>query len=87
MFGNYGLVHRYCPVHAVAKYLAGKSVGEKIFSLTPRDFTEAIKRCLKYSGVKDAAAVSGKSFRAGRATELAVLGEPLAEILAAGEWR
>ena len=77
-----------CPVHALGAYLDKCPVGHKLFEgITPAKATRALRVLLKLAQVKDFATYRLHHLRRGHALDLQLSGAPLAEILAAGEWR
>ena len=77
-----------CPVHALGAYLDKCPVGHKLFEgITPAKATRALRVLLKLAQVKDFATYRLHDLRRGHALDLQLSGAPLAEILAAGEWR
>ena len=64
-----------------------KQTGSNLFNLNIGDFTGILRRFLTLAMTPDASTYTLNAFRAGRATELAVQGEPLGAILSAGEWK
>ncbi len=80
---------RLCPVHSVENMLASMGEGEKLFlpSLTASQVRAKLKRYLSLLAQPEAQSVGLKVFRASRATNLALQGQPLQLILQAGEWK
>ena len=62
-------------------------VGEKIFTLTPSSAKQRLRRYAKLLGVQSSSELTLKTFRASRATTLALEGKPGHQRLEAGEWR
>ena len=60
--------------------------GDILFEWTPHDMMLLIKTT-SYMLDYDASQLTWKSFRVGHATHLAITGESLGQIMAAGEWR
>jgi len=84
-----------CAVHSMLAWVSAQGVRQGEHILRMRDGSQptagkalsALKRVLGVLGVPNAAAVSFKAFRAGKATSMASSGYTLAQILNAGEWR
>ena len=70
----------------LSKVLHKKKKGERLYSLTPHEFTKRMKLALAETGSEDVTSFTLKAFRAGHATELAKLGVALAKIMEKGEW-
>ena len=60
---------------------------DKAFGLTPSQSTQKLRRYASMLGITGAQTMTLKTFRASRATALALQGKPVHAILAAGEWR
>ena len=81
---------RLCPVHCFdwTGRTSNHAPGEKIFtSLTPSSSTHKLRRYATLVGIGAARQLGLKTFRASRATCLALQGKLVHHILAAGEWR
>ena len=77
---------RLCPVHAMN--LHNGALGNQIFpGMTQTVAQRKLRRYLTLLSVPGATDATLKSFRASRATNLALQGKPLHKILQAGEWR
>ena len=77
---------RLCPVHCMA--LTAGVEGHQIFpGLTQAQAQHKLRRYLTMLSVPGATTATLKTFRASRATNLALQGKPLHRILQAGEWR
>jgi len=80
---------KYCVAHRFRTWELGQraEVGEKAFQLSEAQVVRKLRRYLTLLQVAGASQYTLKSFRAGRATEMAALGYTLPAILEAGEWR
>ena len=76
---------RLCVVHCFP--WQDQAVGEKAFHLTPTAATQKLRRYASMLSITGAQTLTLKTFRASRATSLALQGKPVHAILAAGEWR
>ena len=75
---------RLCPVHAMS--IQG-APGTQLFSITRSQAQRKLRRYLTLLDVPGASTATLKTFRASRATNLALEGRPLHKIMQAGEWR
>ena len=77
---------RLCPVHCLST--AHLDAGAQIFSgWTPSQAVKKLRRYLTLLSVPGAESATLKSFRASRATNLALQGKTVHAVLAAGEWK
>ena len=76
-----------CVVHRVQRYLPLLEDGSRLWDFTPAQTVQTLRRVLGLLSVKSSQSYTLKSFRAGRATELAAQGRSIGDILRAGEWR
>jgi len=77
-----------CPIHALGDYVKNGVVGSSPFgSVTPAAALKTLRVALGSLGVEQAELYRCHDFRRGHALDLQASGAPLAEILAAGEWR
>ena len=61
--------------------------GDRVFTLTPSAAVQKLRRYARMLGVAGSCTLTLKTFRASRATSLALQGRPIHHILEAGEWR
>ena len=76
-----------CPVHRMRKLLRTKRVGGCLWSFSQSKMLAGLRRLLNLLAVPSASEYTLKTFRAGRATQMAASGSSLGDILIAGEWR
>eukprot|EP00971_Amphidinium_carterae_P329758 6462417-Amphidinium_carterae.1 len=76
-----------CIVHRVAPWLQSFAAGQRLWGLTPGTAVKTMRRLLQLLDVPEPFAYTLKSFRAGRATELAKQGRSLGDIMLLGEWK
>jgi hypothetical protein len=77
---------RLCPVHCIS--LEGLQPGERIFpAMSARLAKKRLRKYLTLLQVAGAGGIGLKTFRASHATNLALQGKPLLQVMQAGEWR
>eukprot|EP00930_Biecheleria_cincta_P003118 TRINITY_DN104055_c0_g1_i1.p1 TRINITY_DN104055_c0_g1~~TRINITY_DN104055_c0_g1_i1.p1 ORF type:complete len:613 (-),score=63.61 TRINITY_DN104055_c0_g1_i1:266-2104(-) len=77
----------YCIVHRLAAYTVDGVQGSKLFKFTSHELLSTVRRFLTILEFPRVEQLTLKSFRAGKATEMAKRGCSLGTILCAGEWR
>lgn len=75
-----------CAVCSVEEYIETKLEGERLFSFTAGELLGQLRRLLTLLQVLGAAQFGFKSFRAGKATTMALSGIALPDVMRAGEW-
>ena len=78
---------QFCAVCRVTKALQGVAPGMVLWQIKPLDFVKKLKCQLRVFGLEKCSAISPKSFRAGRATAMIKVGDPLGQVMLAGEWK
>ena len=76
---------RLCPVHCMDWSIF--ETGDRIFDIKEETAKSKLRRYCSMLSFPGAHAVSLKVFRASKATNLALAGKPLHEVLQSGEWR
>ena len=76
---------RLCPVHCMD--WSNQEAGQKVFQISATAAKQKLQRYAMMLGLKGAGMATLKTFRASRATNLALQGRPIHAILEAGEWR
>jgi len=76
-----------CVVHRMEPLLQAGGPGANLFAYTAYEFQALLRKFLGMLRVEGAQQFTLKTFRAGKATSLAMAGAPLGQLLAAGEWR
>ena len=76
-----------CPSHRLKPLLQSVHVGGRLWNWSSEQMLKMLRRYLILLGDPRAPVITLKSFRAGKATAMATEGEPLGQILQAGEWR
>ena len=79
----------FCPACRTLLLASTKKlrVGDRLFTRTASQMAGCIRAALRILGVEHKAGFTWKAARAGRATELAAQGMPLAQIMDLGEWK
>jgi hypothetical protein len=80
-----GRDQRLCVVHCMS--WSDQIPGDRLFTLTPSQTKQKLRRYSRMLGVRESGTLILKTFRASRATALALQGRPMHQILEAGEWR
>ena len=81
-----GEQHELCPICQCRDFLAGKQEGERLFSFSAVGLLSEFRRMMTLLMQPGARSYGLKAFRAGRATEMALQGCSLPQVLRAGEW-
>jgi hypothetical protein len=76
---------RLCPVHCMD--WNSQVPGQQVFRLSATAATQKLRRYATMLGLRGAGEATLKVFRSSRATNLALQGRPIHQILEAGEWR
>ena len=76
-----------CAFCRLCVHMASLKPGERLFRWSPSQFLAKLRKYLALARVPFADKYTLKCYRAGRATELALQGKPIGQILMAGEWR
>ena len=76
-----------CAKCRLQKRISETPLGTKLFSINAEQLISTMKRLLTFIGVEHPNSYGLKAFRRGCATDMALAGKPLYEILQAGEWK